>query len=299
MKIESNTGNFKLDYITTLFQKISHKKIEHYVISRLWHKINNDEIEMIPQQRVDRSEGKIALTDVYFPQFDLFIEVNEPAHYYSGEKIKADKLRKNEVLKNVVGSDLIEIDCRKDLRNIHEQIDDIVKIINEKYSNSLNNKTFTAWDPEKYFNPLYWKTKKIIEVKDKVKFRTIEDICILFDADFNKTKIGFQRRGGIKHPKIPNILIWWPSSQSRSGWKNTKKEDDSLSFIIESHSDIRISENNLSKSIKNNQKRYVFFHEKDVLGFVGYTFLGVYELDLEKSILDSHWKRVSTSLELD
>jgi hypothetical protein len=298
MKIESYSSNYKLDYITTLFQKISHKKIEHYVISRLWHKINNDEIEMIPQQRVDRTIDKIALTDVYFPQFDLFIEVNEPAHYSSDEKIEADKLRRDDVIKNVNGSTLIEIDCRQDLKNIHNQIDQIVDRISNNYQLKLQEKTFIAWDPEMYFNPTYWKRKKIIEVKDRIKFRTIEDICFLFDADFTKTKIGFQRRGGIKHPKKSNILIWWPSSKSRSGWENIKQENEEESSIIESHSDFKKSINNSKKSVSNNEIRYVFFHEKDVLGFVGYAFLGVYELDIEKSISGSYWKRISTKIEL-
>lgn len=72
--------SLKLDYITRLFQKTSKKAIEHYVLTRLWHLLNDYEIEMLPQQYVNRHADKYALTDVYFPQVKLHVEVNERAH---------------------------------------------------------------------------------------------------------------------------------------------------------------------------------------------------------------------------
>ena len=80
--------DYKLEYVTRLFEKTNNKKIENYVITRLWHKLDNVDIKMVPQQYVSRDNSKYALTDIYFPQFGICVEVNEPAHYFTQEKIE-------------------------------------------------------------------------------------------------------------------------------------------------------------------------------------------------------------------
>jgi hypothetical protein len=72
--------NAKVEYISKLFQKTSFKALENYCLTRLWHKLDNDEIKFVPQQYVNRHTNKYALTDVYLPQFQIHIEVNEPAN---------------------------------------------------------------------------------------------------------------------------------------------------------------------------------------------------------------------------
>ena len=107
----------KLDYISRLFQRTSKKRIEHYVISRIWHLLDDYDIKMVPQQYVSREQSKYALTDVYFPQFGFHIEVNEPAHYESEESINRDNERQNEI-ENKTGHKVFVIDCRKKLEEI-------------------------------------------------------------------------------------------------------------------------------------------------------------------------------------
>ena len=62
------------------------------------------------------------------PQFKIHIEVNEPAHYTSPDRMQADEQRKQQVEINTAHK-LYVIDCRQDLSQIHKQIDDIVQII--------------------------------------------------------------------------------------------------------------------------------------------------------------------------
>ncbi len=88
----------KLDYITRVFQRTSPKRYENYVITRLWHQLNDNEIKLVPQQFVSRNQEHYALTDVYFPQIGLHVEINEPAHYESEERIAYDNIRRNEII---------------------------------------------------------------------------------------------------------------------------------------------------------------------------------------------------------
>ena len=289
--------NPKVEYISRLFQKTSFKALENYCLTRLWHKLDNDEIKFVPQQYVNRHVEKYALTDVYLPQFKIHIEVNEPAHYDSPERIIADEIRKNDI-EQKTGHRLFVIDCRNDLSKIHNDIDFIVNLIKEETIKQKHNGTFKPWQPELEQNPNYWKSKKKIHEVDEISFKSIEDICLLFDADFAKTKRGFLRQGAIKHPK-ENYIIWWPAENNRSGWLNIFSDNDNI--ISESHSDIVKRSSHYNNLIKTTELRIVFFHNKDVLGNVGYKFKGVYEIDRAKSNASNglFWKRCSSEFNIN
>lgn len=284
--------NPKVEYISRLFQKTSYKALENYCLTRLWHKLDNDDIKLVPQQYVNRHVDKYALTDVYLPQFKIHIEVNEPAHYSFPERIKADEDRKLEI-ENKTGHKLFVIDCRKSLAEIHQEIDKIVDVVNGAFLDQKQKGTFKPWQPEKENTAEYWKTKSFITTTDDISLRSIEDICALFDADFAKTKRGFLRQGAIKHPRKNNYIIWWPAGNNRSGWSNLFGEDENT--IIESHispEKIRTHYNNL---INTPELRIVFFYDKDeILGIVGYKYKGIYQIDKTNSsdLNGLVWKRV-------
>lgn len=297
-KAQKKIMDNKVEYITRLFQRTSSKAIENYCLTRLWHKLDNDEIKIIPQQYVGRHTDKYALTDIYLPQFKLHIEVNEPAHYVSNDRILADEMRKKEIEKNT-GHKLLVIDCRPDLKEIHKQIDDIVTEINNQVTIQKKNGTFKPWQPDIESNPNHWKNIGTIKTSDEIWFRNIEDICKLFDADFNKTKRGFQRRGGIFHPNSNTHLLWWPSEKTRSGWLNTLSQDERE--IIETHSDSNTKATHYNNHLNSPQKRIVFFHHKDLLGLTSYKFKGVFAYDSSKSSpsIGTVWKMVENELKIN
>jgi len=290
--------NYKLEYITRLLQKTSGKKIEHYVISRIWHLLNNFDVKVVPQQYVSKTLFEYALTDLYFPQLGIHVEVNEPAHYKHEDRIIRDLERKNEIEK-MTGHQVLEIDCRKDLIGIHAQVDDIISKINFEIEQQILNGKFKSWNPDNEHNPNYWKSKGLINVSDEVSLRTIEDICLLFDADFRKTLRGFLRKGGIPHPKNTNQLIWWPSEHSRSGWLNHFDEGEQC--ITETHADLKKKSEHYHSHINGEYFRIVFYHYKDVLGLTTYKFVGVFTNDRIRSCPDigTIWKRVGNQLNLD
>lgn len=289
--------NPKVEYISKLFQKTSFKAIESYCLTRLWHKLDNDEVKLVPQQYVNRHSEKYALTDVYLPQFKIHIEVNEPSHYDSPERILADEIRKREI-EQKTGHRLFVIDCRNDLSKIHEEIDSIVSLIKEEIIRQKQNGVFKPWQPELEENPNYWRSKKKIREVDEISFKSIEDICTLFEADFAKTKRGFLRQGAIRHPK-QNYIIWWPAENNRSGWLNIFSDNDNL--INESHTDKLKRSNHYHNLIKTTELRIVFFRNKDVLGNVGYKFKGIYEIDRVNSSATNglFWKRCSSEFTIE
>ena len=254
---------YKIDYRTRLFQRTNSKRIEHYVLTRIWHLLDNYDLKMIPQQYVSRDQNQYALTDVYFPQVEFHIEVNEPAHYDNEEKIKQDLTRKNEV-ENNTGHKVITIDCREDIMGIHNQIDKLITAINKAVNQQISLDTFNPWKPENEHNPNFWKTRGKIDLTDEVSLHTIENICHLFSANSSKTKRGFSRKGGIQHPINPKMFIWWPSERPRSGWLNTFDEINGM--ITATHTDNQKRIDHYNDQSKDSHTRIVFYHFKDILG---------------------------------
>lgn len=289
--------DYKLDYISKLLQKTSSKRIEHYVLSRIWHLLDNTDIKIVPQQYVSRQLNKYALTDIYFPQINVHVEINEPAHYDNLNIIDRDLKREQEIIVNT-GHELITINCSEDLIGIHNQIDNLVSLVNRKVNKQKNAGTFKPWSPQEDFNPNYWKEKGKISILEEVTFRTIEDICSLFNADYQKTKRGFLRKGGIVSPLAPELFIWWPSESSRSGWLNLYDEDEKT--ITETNLDTQKTKTHYDLHVKGDFIRVVFYHYKDVLGFTNYKFLGVFKNDRNASEKERKtiWKREGQCLDL-
>ena len=82
----------KGEYVRRSLSKMRQKPWELYVISRIVHRLNDPDIEFVPQQLVRLESGRRALTDLYFPQFDLHFEVNE-GHHFEQAQTEADEAR--------------------------------------------------------------------------------------------------------------------------------------------------------------------------------------------------------------
>lgn len=299
MKNNGYQPDLRLDYIATLLAKISHKRLEYYVVSRIWHLLNDIEIEMRRQQYFKSSgnqeKSKYFLTDIYFPQVDIHIEINEPFHYKSDKKIDADTAR-NEHIKH--GSNgIFVVDCTKDIENIHQQINEIVSIIKEQIGFQKRNGTFVAWQLDKFSQPSYWQEKQEISSANKVWLRTVEDICKLFNADFQKTKMGFLRKGSINHPKNKELVIWWPDDGGKKdAWQNENIENGNI--ILERHSKTDKNESHIDFFSEKIETRAVFYRQRDDLGFCFYRFIGIFRNNPNHARANNAvvWEKISNRL---
>lgn len=286
--------DFRLEYISKLFEKTSKKRIENYVISRIWHLLSDLEVKFIPQQYVKRNNEKYALTDLYLPQIGMHIEINEPAHYISEERIEIDKKRKSEI-EDKTNHFVIEVDCRESLEKIHEKIDFIVKTIREKVNQKRIEMNFIPWGNGSEFTPEYHKNKGFLKLNDEPCLRTIDDICALFDAKVPMR--GYLRQGGVVHPSQKDLLIWWPIESNRL-WDNELLENGD--FICERHRDLEKRKSHVNGVVIDNHKRAVFFCNTDNLGFKFYRFKGIYQIDKDKTKPETGivWKRIENELKL-
>ena len=71
----------KTEFIMRQLSKTNKKNFENYVVTRIWNMINDTNIKFITQQYVKRLPEGRALTDMYFPQINLHVEVDEGHHF--------------------------------------------------------------------------------------------------------------------------------------------------------------------------------------------------------------------------
>ncbi len=75
----------RTEFILRQISKTNKKSYENYVVTRIWHLLNDLNIKIVTQQHVTRPAGR-ALTDLYFPQIKLHVEIDEGHHFDEGKK---------------------------------------------------------------------------------------------------------------------------------------------------------------------------------------------------------------------
>ena len=288
--------DYKLEYLTKLFAKISKKKIESYVISRIWHQLERADVKFVIQQYVNRGGDNYALTDLYLPQINLFVEINEPHHYRTENKIEIDKIRNDEISQITKSQKIVEINCDCLLEKIHQQINEVVDKIKKQIEELEKEKKFKPWSSENSLSVDYHKKKGYFSVEDDDYFRTIDDICEVFGVQ-PKHK-GFFRAGGVTHPTNLNLHIWWPNAEHRI-WKNELVEEGKI--ILEyNQKDENSRIAHINRHINSAETRIVFFKERDALGIYLFRFVGLFMINKERSNAENKlvWKRIAEKYKL-
>lgn len=266
-----------LNYISRSLSKIQHKRYELYVISRIIHLLNDYEIKYVFQQYAtrDSKSGKYALIDLYLPQLNIAIEVDEAYHK---EQFTEDEVRQKEIERLDI---LVErVDCSLSLNAVNQRIDGIVDLIKrEKNAQGLN---FKPWRGLSGYE--YYRDKGYFDVNDTTELTSPTEICNCF---------GFENaaQGGARVLDAETI-IWWPNEnyELANGWVNEYSNwINKLSLDgNEIEENIRIEKRKeqflndaLNKDIC--KKRIVFYRKRNMLNEKFYRFVGVFELDEEKT----------------
>ena len=291
--------DYELEYMECLFDSIKSKKTESYVIHRIWNKLDDDRVRFVTQQKITLPNGKYALADLYLPQLNIFVEVNEPYH----DKQKDQDKYRNEKIVELTEADQFIIECGKgtdkcewkSLSEIHQQIDECVTFIKKRITDVGDQ--LKPWSMSESLTVEFHKNKGYLNVDDNDALRTIDDICRLTGGV--KRDRGFLRAGTAELTQHPDMELWFPCVNNRSNWLN-EKSDDGQTICESNTKDPKKNYDHIEDSIKKNLQRVTFFKFKDNLGIENYFFLGIFRIDAEASRKDKKcvWRRVSTEYKL-
>ena len=264
----------KTEYILSALRKLQHKRHEQYVVSRILHKLDDLSIEFICQQYLV-PDSKAYLLDLYFPQFDLYVEIHEPAHADT-EKVQEDKIRKTKI-ESAFGLRQFEIKTYCDestplnIEQINAQIDTLVNLIKKEKLQKEKAGEFIPWDYEKKFDPTHHARHGILRVDADITLLKQVDVIKMFGVELGALQRGAWDWKGTEYD------IWFPKLFRSGIWEN--RFSDCGTSIIES----KLGGGKAYDFSNKKRKRVVFPHFKDQFGNRYYKFVGVYEIDDAKS----------------
>lgn len=286
----------KETYVTRNFQKISGKRWELYVITRVIHLLNDPDIEYVCQQYINPPKNKeYYLADLAFPSLKLYLEIDEGQH--GGESHQAADIKRDaEILEATdweckriavyVNQGNTKVDKKLELLN--QEIDRFVEHIRIKKQNLISQGNDIVWEYEKKFLPETFIKKQQINVSDNVSLLNHRDVLRLFGY----TK-GHYQRAVWKVEKFTE-MVWFPKLYSNSDWVN--EFDEKTDTIHQHRKDMK--PHPISPNDEND--RIVFAHQKNIFGQTVYKFYGVFVFDhLRTDPVNHYFKRIKTSINLN
>ena len=266
----------KANYVANTLAKLKHKKWELYIVSRIIHILNDFEIEFICQQLILLENGKWVFADIYYPQFNLCLEINERGGHSKLQDRLNDEKRQLEILKSI-GATVIKIEnfvteneeiSDANLGAINKQIDNFISILKAKKSASVTAGMFRPWSIQDQYDPMRHITKSYLDATENPHFRYIRDVLRCFGY-----RGGFYQRAAWKHPEWTNTIVWLPSFLPQNSWEN--QLIDSEKTIVETLLDRTKIEKHQGAPV--DKFRLTFAKTRSPLGDRLYRFLGVFE----------------------
>jgi hypothetical protein len=261
----------KLQYLRKIFAHTIGKTFENYIINQIWSKVEDFGLYPITQQYVKRTKG-YALIDLYFPQINFAIEVDEFAH----ENNKTlDKIRMDDIFGSIEGIDSERIK-EGNYDYVKSQIDTVVNKINEKVKQLGPFKWEENWQETEYKEKFekVKKQKKLLS-SDMIGFERVQVTNDIFGMNLSK---GYLQFGKSFFEISPNERLWFPHLTPNKNWENTVSDNWNIIYEKYIGNDIEMIKNRGVAWEIDDFKRYTFAKYKNTLGEISYRFIGVFKV---------------------
>lgn len=288
----------KLEYVARSLSRGTNKKYETYIINAIYQKVNNSNLIIETQKEIKLENGYRPLIDLFLPQLNIAIEVDEG--YHAGvEQQKHDIWREksinSQISKPCIG-DYIQFERIKahdvSLEEINSRIDEVVNLI----KNKIGSRTM----------PLLWKSKE--ELLDDIKNRGIIELDDCFDSNvqiinfvYNRNYKGWQ--------KSTYKLLWFPVISDKdenellsscATWQNFFNSTHSI--IYERSDNLEKNEKKMKDAMKDKENgaiRIVFVKDRDSFGKTRKRFAGVFRASgWDDNLKAQIWKLKETEIKI-
>lgn len=262
----------KSEYLIKTFSRTKRKDYENYILNALWQKIDCLNIRPVTQQYVKGNNNEYYLIDLYFPQINVGVEVDEAFHKNNQELDKQREITMEKKLSSIREEELFEIkriDATLPLEELTKRIVDVAGEIKQK----IVEKKIIQWDTDISISEQV-KEKGFIDINDYYRFRLITEIT---NQLFFKNYAGYQRGGIDVIINDKPAVVWFPQISSKEKaehnlWLNYLNDDWSV-----------ITENNIREDGKTishelGQPRVVFAKITDNFGKRNYRYIGNFRL---------------------
>lgn len=275
----------KLEYLIKTLSRTKKKDYENYVVNAIWQRLDNSNIKPVTQQYIKRSSDKYALMDMYFPQLNVGVEVDEPHH---NSTVTLDIIRQLDIETSIEILDEPHNFIMKRVK-INNSFEDIETQINEiviELKRIISQTKISPWNINQ--SPVdILKENQRLSVYDDVRFRRIQEVANGLGLTRFPIQRGYFRLSGNNWLWFPNLATTVEGElrvQGSHGWMNVLSDNRKQIF------EYRLDPAEMQGlDHQDNHLRITFARSRDVLGRRLYRFIGVYEFSLNDS---THEKRV-------
>lgn len=284
----------KLEYLIKTFSRTKRKDYENYILNAVWQRMDCLDIRPVTQQYVKGNDNEYYLIDLYFPQINVGVEVDEAFHKKNIESDLKRELTIEEKLSSIREDSLFElkrIDATLPLQELTKRIEIVSAEINEK----IVDKKITKWDTDVSIKERI-KKNGYISVDDFYRFRLITDVA---NQLFFKNYKGYQQASFIVTIGDELTHVWFPTistkaKEEHSQWLNYLNED--WSVITE----VNIREDGKTVNHEVGDLRAVFAKIKDNFGKFSYRYIGNFRLnEISNNNKLRTYRKVSDRLYID
>lgn len=292
----------KMKYLAQMFNvRTKGKDYENYVVNAIYNRVGNTELVPVTQQFVRSSKDPrhYYLLDLYFPQLNYGIEVDERQHFQDDNK-EADKIREQDIrdaisceegrieLYKKVDSNKSAI--KRSFEDVEAQIKREVQIIIEKINKIEAKGERLKWQTnddlkEDVIN------KGAFSIQDDVDYKGITEI-------YNITGHKSNRLGRCFLSLNDNYYLWVPTMAIKLDNGIVKSSNKYENYLNEDHDEIiEYDKTRVQFDLKNTEwdgtkKRVVFMKIRDRFGKSCIKFIGIFRADGIGSDGGRHYKRV-------
>ena len=282
----------KTEYILRSLAKVSKKRWELFIISRIIHQLDDD-IEFVTQQLVRGGDGQRYLTDLYFPQFGIHLEIDERHHLNHSE---LDRFRELDIVQETnhkierikTFDDSRTENPEKKLSQIQRDTDKFVDIIHKRKKDLEASGEFIPWDWGNRYSADPIINRGYLDVNDNVTFRLQAEALRCFG--FSGQTI---RRGTWRIRDGSRDWVWFPRLYQHYIWNNEMSADGK---IIRGYAINDLGREGNIKTIDRLKKDIyegkplenviVFAKSKDSLGGNVLRYVGTFRVNLSESCAD-------------
>ena len=291
----------QLDHIAYMFNvRTKGKKYENFIVNAIYTKVGNPDLMPVTQQYVKnpRDKRKFYLLDLYFPQINFGIEIDEGQHM-SEEWQNKDKER-TEAIINTIGYEEVRIpivDIATGNKRSYAEICNDIEHVVEKIKYKIKVKGGVKWETnearKQRFNIVKNGTGSF-DIEQDVTYSSITEIynicggCRRTGKNAKRLQKGFYRLNNNYYLWVPTLTIRDNSGNSK--YRNYLNEDKTV--ITEYNDSIQGWDNYPGDS-----DRIVFMRMRDIYGRPCIRFIGVFRYKQGDSKQCTH-ERIATQVKI-
>lgn len=262
----------KREYLVRTFSRTKRKDYENYILNAVWQQMTYLQVRPVTQQYVKSGPNEYYLLDLYFPQLNVGVEVDEAYHLNNKAQDKIRTLDITSKLAAVPQTDdfkIFRIDATLSAGDLHHRIKEVA----DKISQLAIKMNIRRWDTDISIETQI-QEKGFISVDDYYQFDRIVDFA---NGVFLKNYRGYQK--AMFPVTIDNNIYgaWSPvistnESIEHSAWYNKLNEDWTEITEVNTRDDDKLI------TVKENEIRCVFAKMRNPFGFMKYRYIGNFQL---------------------